>query len=121
MVHPHYFRFHSSSILLAFAAKLLCVTSEEHKGEQTVSSCLAKGEEFAIVDDYGIVHILSPREIALTKAFNPQILEQRAYSMKYQELAPAINPLKRRAVMSSQSIMIFLKPFNPGLLDRSTC
>jgi hypothetical protein len=83
-----------------FAAKLLCITSEEHKGEQTVSSCLAKGEEFAIVDDYGIVHILSPREIALTKAFNPQILEQRAYGMKYQELAPSINPLKRRAVMS---------------------
>jgi hypothetical protein len=82
-----------------FAAKLLCVSSEEQKGEQTVSSCLAKGEEFAIVDDYGIVHILSPREIALTKAFNPQILGQRAYSMKYQELAPAINPLKRRAVI----------------------
>ena len=82
-----------------FAAKLLCVSSEEHKGDQTVSSCLTKGEEFAIVDDYGIVHILSPREIALTKAFNPQILEQRAYSMKYQELAPAINPLKRRAVI----------------------
>ncbi len=83
-----------------FAAKLLCVSSEEHKGEQTVGSCLTKGEEFAIVDDYGIVRILSPREIALTKAFNPQILEQRAYSMKYQELAPAINPLKRRAVMT---------------------
>ena len=82
-----------------FAAKLLCVSSEEHKGEQTVGLCLTKGEEFAIVDDYGIVHILSPREIALTKAFNPQILEQRAFSMKYQELAPAINPLKRRAVM----------------------
>lgn len=83
-----------------FAAKLLCVSSEQQKGEQTVSSCLAKGEEFAIVDDYGIVHILSPREIALTKAFNPQILEQRAYSMRYQELAPAVNPLKRRAVMT---------------------
>jgi hypothetical protein len=64
------------------AIKLLCVSSEEQKGEQTVSACLAKGEEFAIVDDYGIVHILSPREIALTKAFNPQILGQRAYSMK---------------------------------------
>lgn len=88
---------HTSS---PFAAKLLCISSEEHKGDQTVSSCLAKGEEFAIVDDYGIVHILSPREIALTKAFNPQILEQRAYSMRYQELAPAVNPLKRRAVMT---------------------
>jgi hypothetical protein len=83
----------------AFAAKLLCVSSAEQKGEQTVSACLAKGEEFAIVDDYGIVHILSPREIALTKAFNPQILGQRAYSLQYQELAPAINPLKRRAVI----------------------
>jgi hypothetical protein len=82
-----------------FAAKLVCISSGEQKGDQTVASCLAKGEEFAIVDEYGIVHILSPREIALTKAFNPQILEQRAYSMRYQELAPAINPLKRRAVM----------------------
>jgi hypothetical protein len=82
-----------------FAAKLLCVSSAEHKGEQTVNSCLAKGEEFAIVDDYGVVHILTPREIALTKAFNPQILGQRAYSMQYQEIAPAINPLKRRAVI----------------------
>jgi hypothetical protein len=51
--------------------------------------------EFAIVDD--LLSILSPRE-RLMKAFNPQILEQRAYSMKYQE-KPRPSTSKRRAVI----------------------
>jgi hypothetical protein len=84
----------------AWGAKLLCVSQQELKGELTVGSCLAKGEEFAIVDDYGVVHILTPREVALTRMFSPQFLEQRAYSLKYQEMAPEINPLKRRAVLA---------------------
>ncbi|MDD3582051.1 MAG: succinylglutamate desuccinylase [Desulfobacca sp.] len=72
----------------AMAAKLLCITKETHKGDQSVASCLAKGDEFAIVDDHGIVHILSNREVELTKAFNPQVFEQRAFSIRYRELAP---------------------------------
>ncbi len=79
-----------TSVALAAGAKLLCVTSQELKGEQSVSSCLAKGEEFAIVDQYGIVHVLTPREVALTKAFNPQLFQQRAFSMKYGEKAPEL-------------------------------
>ncbi len=82
----------------AMASKLLCVSGQDLKGEQTVSSCLVKGYEFAIVDDDGVVHILSSREIELTKMFNPKLFEQRAYSLKYRELAPEINPMKRRAV-----------------------
>jgi len=53
-------------------AKLLCVSKQELKGEESVASCLAKGERFAIIDPYGIVHILTPEEVELTKAFNPK-------------------------------------------------
>jgi hypothetical protein len=81
------------------AAKLLCLSREDLKGEETVGTCVAKGDEFAIVDDAGFVRILTPREIALTKLFNPQVLEQRAYGLKYRDKAPEINILKRRAVM----------------------
>ena len=73
-------------------SKLLCVSKKELKGEETVASCLAKGERFAIVDQYGIVHILTPEEVELTKAFNPKAFETRAFGMKYQKLAPPLYP-----------------------------
>ncbi len=75
------------------SAKLLCVSKKELKGDETVASCLAKGERFAIVDPYGIVRILSPEEIELTKAFNPKAFETRAFGMKYIQLAPPLPPL----------------------------
>ena len=74
-------------------AKLLCVSKQELKGEETVASCLAKGERFAVMDAYGIVRILTPEEVELTKAFNPKAFETRAFGMKYQKLAPVIAPL----------------------------
>jgi hypothetical protein len=74
-------------------AKLLCVSKKELKGEETVASCLAKGERFAVIDAYGLVRILSPEEVELTKAFNPKAFETRAFGMKYQQLAPALPPL----------------------------
>jgi hypothetical protein len=74
-------------------AKLLCVSKKTLKGEETVASCLAKGERFAIVDAYGIVHILTPEEVELTKAFNPKAFETRAFGIKYQKLAPTLPPL----------------------------
>ena len=77
----------------AGGAKLLCVSKQELKGEETVASCLAKGERFAVMDPYGIVRILTPEEIELTKAFNPKAFETRAFGMKYQKLAPVIAPL----------------------------
>jgi hypothetical protein len=73
------------------AAKLLCISKEEIKGEETVGSCLAHGHEFAIVEDNGVVHVLTRREVALTKLFNPKLFEQRAYGLRYRELAPEIN------------------------------
>ncbi len=73
--------------------KLLCVSKQELKGQETVASCLAKGERFAVVDPYGIVHVLTPEEVELTKAFNPKAFETRAFGMHYQKLAPSLPPL----------------------------
>ena len=78
---------------LAQAEKLLCVYSQTLRGEETVNSCLAKGERFAVVDQYGLVHILTPEEIELTKAFNPKLFETRAFGVKYFKEAPYIPPL----------------------------
>ncbi len=87
----------AAALLFASAAlaqeKLLCVTKQQLKGEETVASCLAKGERFAVVDQYGIVHVLTPEEVELTKAFNPKVFEQRAYGIPYYTLAPALPPL----------------------------
>ena len=74
----------------AMAAKLLCVSKQQLKGEDTVASCLAKGEQFAYVDDNGVVHLLSKKEVELTKAFNPAILKSRAFGMSNIKDAPKI-------------------------------
>ena len=75
------------------SAKLLCVSKKELKGEETVASCMAKGERFAIVDPYGMVRILTPEEVELTKAFNPKAFETRAFGMKYIKTAPTLPPM----------------------------
>lgn len=77
----------------AMAQKLLCVSKQDLKGEDTVASCLAKGERFAVVDQFGIVRILTPEEVALTKAFNPKAFDQRAFGVKYQREAPKLPPM----------------------------
>ena len=74
-------------------AKLLCVSKRDLKGEETVASCMAKGERFAIVDPYGMVRILTPEEVELTKAFNPKAFETRAFGMRYSKEAPQIAPM----------------------------
>jgi len=85
------------AFLVAAAAppqtKLLCVSKTDLKGQETVSSCLAKGERFAVVDPYGLVRILTPEEVELSKAFNPKVFETRAYGIKYFKEAPAVPPL----------------------------
>jgi len=73
--------------------KLLCVSNQELKGQETVASCLAKGERFAVVDPYGLVRILTPEEVELTKAFNPKAFEIRAFGIHYEKQAPTIAPL----------------------------
>jgi len=74
----------------AMAAKMLCVSNQNLKGQDTVASCLAKGEKFAVVDDYGLVRIMTPEEVALTKAFNPKAFQTRAFGIKFQGEAPII-------------------------------
>lgn len=78
---------------LAQAEKLLCVYSQTLKGEETVNSCLAKGERFAVVDQFGLVHILTPEEVELTRAFNPKVFETRAFGVRYFKEAPYVPPL----------------------------
>ncbi|MDO9070274.1 MAG: hypothetical protein Q7V36_01990, partial [Deltaproteobacteria bacterium] len=85
--------FFVSSVATAQGAKLLCISKKEMKGEDTVASCLAKGERFAVIDPYGLVRIMSPEEIELTKAFNPKAFETRAYGMKYMKEAPTVAPM----------------------------
>jgi hypothetical protein len=82
--------FVTTAVVAAGGAKLLCVSKKNLKGEQTVASCLAKGERFAVVDPYGLVRILTPEEVDLTKAFNPKAFETRAFGMKYIQLAPPL-------------------------------
>lgn len=77
----------------ASAQKLLCISQKNLKGQQTVASCVANGDRFAVVDQYGLVRILSPEEIALSKALNPQVFQTRAYSVKYIRLAPKLPPM----------------------------
>ena len=77
----------------AQAQKLLCVSSQTLQGVETVNSCLAKGERFAIVDQYGMVRILTPEEVELSRAFNPKAFDARAFGVKYYKEAPSIPPL----------------------------
>jgi hypothetical protein len=85
--------FLTTAVIAAGGAKLLCVSKKDLKGQQTVASCLAKGERFAVVDQYGLVRILTPEEVELTKAFNPKAFETRAFGMKYIKLAPPLHEL----------------------------
>jgi hypothetical protein len=77
----------------ASAQKLLCISKSNLKGQQTVASCVAQGDRFAVVDQFGLVRILTPEEIALSKALNPKVFQTRAYSMKYIRIAPEIPPM----------------------------
>ncbi|MGD0971911.1 MAG: succinylglutamate desuccinylase [Desulfobaccales bacterium] len=78
---------------VAHAEKLLRITNQILKGQETVNSCLAKGERFAVVDAYGLVRILTPEEVDLIRPFNPKAFESRAFSFPYIKEAPSIPPL----------------------------
>jgi len=77
----------------AMAAKMLCVSNQDIKGEASVNQCLDRGMEFAILEPSGFVHILSSREIELTKKLNPKAFETPGYGLKYYRMAPEIPPL----------------------------
>ena len=78
---------------VALAAMLICVSHQDVKAEMSVDKCLAQGMEFAIMDDYGFIRILSSREIELTKKVNPKAFETPGYGLKHHRMAPEIPPL----------------------------
>jgi hypothetical protein len=77
----------------AFADKLVCISNEKLKGEMTVNNCLLKGEQFAIVDPYGGVRIISPEEAQVMKKLNPKLFEEKAYGIIYLKEAPEMQKL----------------------------
>ena len=82
----------------ALADKLICVSKEELRGQETVDNCLVKGERFAIIDEHGAVRILGPEEIKTMKRLNPKAFEQSAYGILYHKEAPEMPKLPPLAV-----------------------
>ena len=82
----------------AWAEKLICISKEKLKGEETVQNCLVKGERFAVMDEHGVIRILSKEEIALMKKVNPKIFEMPAYGIIYEKEAPALPKLPHHAI-----------------------
>ncbi len=74
----------------ALADKLLCISKEHLKGEETVGECVAKGGEFAIQDDQGKIRSIGPQEMEALKRYRPEIFKMKAYGLKCEELAPKI-------------------------------
>ncbi len=82
----------------AWAEKLICISKEELKGQETVKSCLARGEKFAIVDEYGAVRILTKDEIEVMKQINPKVFDMPAYGIMYEKEAPEMPKLPHHAI-----------------------
>ncbi|MEJ2224995.1 MAG: hypothetical protein P8X49_07655 [Syntrophobacterales bacterium] len=76
-----------------FAAKLICISKEKLRGEETVNNCLVKGERFALVGKDGSVRIMTKDEIDLMRKLNPKAFEQKAYGIIYQQEAPELPKL----------------------------
>jgi len=77
----------------AWADKLICVSNEKLRGEETIGNCLTRGEKFAIVDEKGGVRILSRQEFELMKSLNPKLTEMKAYGIIYLKEAPEMKKL----------------------------
>jgi hypothetical protein len=77
----------------ALADKLVCISNEKLRGEETISNCVLRGEKFAIVDEQGAVRILSREEFELMKKLNPKLMEMKAYGIIYLKEAPEMKKL----------------------------
>lgn len=82
----------------ALAEKLICISKEELKGQETVKDCVARGEKFAIVDEYGAVRILTKEEIEVMKKINPKVFDLPAYGIMYEKEAPPMPKLPHHAI-----------------------
>ena len=75
------------------ANKLICISKETLRGEETINNCLVRGGRFALMEPDGSVQIMSKEEIELMKKLNPKAFEQPAYGTIYQREAPEIPKL----------------------------
>ncbi len=75
------------------AQKMMCVSQPELRGEETVSSCLSRGERFGVFDANNLAKVLTPEEAELSQAFNPKAFATRAFGIKHLGEAPQIPPL----------------------------
>jgi hypothetical protein len=80
----------------AFAAKLLCISNQNLRGELSVGECLARGDKFAVVDQYGVPQILNPEDVEVFKSLNPGALQMKAYGIGNIKEAPEIPRIQDR-------------------------
>jgi hypothetical protein len=80
----------------AFAAKLLCINNKNLRGETTVGECLARGDKFAVVDQFGVPQILSNEDIEVFKALNPGAMNMKAFGVGHIKEAPEIPSIQDR-------------------------
>jgi hypothetical protein len=72
----------------AFADKLICISNKGLKGDTTVGDCIARGDQFAIIDKAGVPQILKKEEIDILKKTNPGAMNLKAYGLDYMKEAP---------------------------------
>ena len=90
------------------SAKLLCVSKKELKGEETVASCMAKGERFAVVDPYGMVRILIPGRNRADQGFQSQSLRDPGLWHEIYQRGPGIAAYAVSDQRSSVSLFVNL-------------
>lgn len=81
-----------------WAEKLICISKEQLRGEETVENCLRRGEKFAVMDEHGVIRILTKEEIDLMKKVNPKIFQMPAYGILYEKEAPPLPKLPHHAI-----------------------
>jgi hypothetical protein len=80
----------------AFAAKLICISNKNLRGETTVGECLARGDKFAVIDQYGVPQILNQQDVEVFKALNPGAMNMKAFGVGHMKEAPEIPAVQDR-------------------------
>jgi hypothetical protein len=80
----------------AFAAKLICISNKNLRGETTVGECLARGDKFAVIDQYGVPQILNQEDVEVFKALNPGAMNMKAFGVGNIKEAPEIPAIQDR-------------------------
>ena len=80
----------------AFAAKLICISNKNLRGETTVGECLARGDKFAVIDQYGVPQILNQEDVEVFKALNPGAMNMKAFGVGHMKEAPEIPAIQDR-------------------------